>query len=43
MLKYLTETTNISEETFLAKMKDKTYLTSLINSYWFLTDAILDR
>ena len=23
-------------------MKDKTYLTSLIKSYWFLTDAILD-
>ena len=40
--KVLSETTNISEEEFLAKMKDTTYLTSLISSYWFLTDAILD-
>ena len=38
----LSETTNISEDEFLTKMKDKTYLTSLIKSYWFLTDAILD-
>lgn len=40
--KVLSETTNISEDEFLTKMKDKTYLTSLIKSYWFLTDAILD-
>lgn len=40
--KVLSESTNISEEEFLAKMKDTTYLTSLIKSYWFLTDAILD-
>ena len=40
--KVLSETTNISEYEFLTKMKDKTYLTSLIKSYWFLTDAILD-
>ncbi len=40
--KVVSESTNISEEEFLAKMKDTTYLTSLINSYWFLTDAILD-
>lgn len=40
--KVLSESTNISEEEFLTKMKDTTYLTSLINSYWFLTDAILD-
>lgn len=40
--KVLSETTNISEDKFLTKMKDKTYLTSLIKSYWFLTDAILD-
>ncbi len=40
--KVASESTNISEEEFLAKMKDTTYLTSLINSYWFLTDAILD-
>lgn len=40
--KVLSETTNISEDEFLIKMKDKTYLTSLIKSYWFLTDAILD-
>ena len=40
--KLLSETTNISEDEFLTKMKDKTYLTSLIKSYWFLTDAILD-
>lgn len=40
--KLLSEATNISEDEFLTKMKDKTYLTSLIKSYWFLTDAILD-
>lgn len=40
--KVISESTNISEEEFLTKMKDTTYLTSLINSYWFLTDAILD-
>ena len=40
--KVLSTNTNISEEDFLAKMKDKTYLTSLINSYWFLTDTILN-
>lgn len=40
--KVVSETTNISEDEFLTKMKDKTYLTSLIKSYWFLTDAILD-
>lgn len=40
--KVLSETTNISEDEFLTKMKDKTYLASLIKSYWFLTDAILD-
>lgn len=40
--KLLSETTNISEDEFLTRMKDKTYLTSLIKSYWFLTDAILD-
>ncbi len=40
--KVVSESTNISEEEFLAKMKDTTYLTSLINSYWFLTDSILD-
>lgn len=40
--KVLSTNTNISEEDFLAKMKDKTYLTSLINSYWFLTDDILN-
>ena len=43
MLKLLSETTNISEDEFLTKMKDKTYLTSLIKSYWFLTDAILNE
>ena len=40
--KVISETTNISEDEFLTKMKDKTFLTSLIKSYWFLTDAILD-
>lgn len=40
--KVLSTNTNISEEDFLAKMKDKTYLTSLINSYWFLADTILN-
>ncbi len=40
--KVLSTNTNISEEDFLAKMKDKTYLTSLINAYWFLTDTILN-
>lgn len=41
--KVISESTNISEEEFLTKMKDTTYLTSLINSYWFLTDVILDN
>ena len=40
--KVLSTNTNISEDDFLAKMKDKTYLTSLINSYCFLTDDILN-
>ena len=40
--KVLSTNTNIKEEAFLAKMKDKAYLTSLINSYWFLTDDILN-
>lgn len=40
--KVISTSTNISEEEFLSKMKDKSYLTSLINSYWFLTDSILN-
>ena len=40
--KVISASTNISEEEFLSKMKDKSYLTSLINSYWFLTDSILN-
>ena len=38
----LEENTNIKKEDFLAKMQDETYLNSLIEKYWFLTDAILD-
>ena len=41
--KTLSKSTNISEDEFLTKMKDKTYLTSLISSYWFLTDDILNN
>lgn len=38
----LEENTNISAEAFLAKMKDQTYLQTLIANYWFLTEDILD-
>lgn len=37
------QATLIKADDFLAKMKDKTYLASLIEKYWFLTDSILDE
>lgn len=40
--KTIAKYTNISEEAFLAKMKDQAYLMELINQYWFLTEAILN-
>ncbi len=39
--KVLAKKTNIQEEEFLSKMQDRTYIQSLISTYWFLTDQIL--
>lgn len=36
----ITEKTNISEEEISNKIKDQSYLNSLIEKYWFLTDDI---
>lgn len=38
----VTEKFNITEDEILDVLKDKTYLKSLINNYWFLTDDILN-
>lgn len=38
----ITENTDITEEQILEKLKDKVYLESLIQKYWFLTDEILN-
>ena len=38
----LTKTLSFSKEEFKEKIKDKDYLQSLINTYWFLTDEILE-
>lgn len=40
IIKLITEKTNIKEETIIDTLKDKTYLDSLINTYWFLTNDI---
>ncbi len=36
------ENTNISASDFLTTVNDETYLTTLINDYWFLTEDILN-
>jgi len=41
--KLIEENTNNSYDEVLAKMKDKTYISSLINKYWFLTNSILNN
>ena len=41
--KIIEENTNIKATDFLAKMQDRTYIASLMNDYWFLTDAILNE
>ncbi len=38
----LEEKLGFSKSDFLAKMKDRTYLTSLVQRYWFLTNEVLD-
>lgn len=43
LIKKVTSTTNITEEEFLNTLGDKTYLKSLIDKYWFLTDEILNK
>ena len=39
----VSKNTNITSEEFISTTKDATFLTSLINDYWFLTDSILDE
>lgn len=43
LIKKVTSITNITEEEFLNTLGDKTYLKSLIDKYWFLTDEILNK
>lgn len=38
----IAEKTNHSYDDVIAKMKDKTYIQTLISKYWFLTDEILN-
>ena len=40
--KVIANNTNITEEEFLTTINDKTYINELINSYWFLTEDILN-
>jgi len=39
----ISENTSITKELFLEKMKDRTFITPLIEKYWFLTDDILNE
>lgn len=41
--KILASKTTIQEDVFLEKMKDRTYIQSLFDSYWFLSDTILQE
>lgn len=41
-VKQISETFGISEEEILNKLSDSTYLHTLIDKYWFLTDEILN-
>ena len=40
--KLIAENTKVTEEDFLNTLKDKDYLRTLINDYWFLTEDILN-
>lgn len=40
--KLIAENTKVTEEDFLNTLKDKDYLRTLINEYWFLTEDILN-
>ncbi|MDE5539373.1 MAG: endolytic transglycosylase MltG [Bacilli bacterium] len=42
-VKYIAKKTNYTEEEILAVMNDRDYLKELIDSYWFLTEDILDE
>lgn len=39
----ISKNTNITSEEFISTIKDTTFITNLINEYWFLTDSILDE
>lgn len=39
----ISKKTNITSEEFISTIKDTTFLTKLINDYWFLTDSILNE
>ena len=41
--KVISNNTDVSYDEVIAIMKDKQYISSLINEYWFLTDKILDN
>ena len=41
--KVIDKNTNISYDEVINKMKDKTYISTLINKYWFLTNSILNN
>ena len=41
--KVIAKDTHISYDEVIAKMKDKNYIKTLINKYWFLTDEILNN
>lgn len=39
----ISKNTNITSEDFISTINDTTFIKSLINEYWFLTDSILDE
>lgn len=39
----ISKKTNITSEEFISTIKDTTFLTKLIDDYWFLTDSILNE
>lgn len=43
LVKIAVEATDLNEEDFYSAMSDQEYIKSLIDSYWFLTDDILDE
>ena len=40
LIKLIEDNTDITEEEILSKLKDETYLDSLISKYWFITEEI---